>query len=156
MNRQQRRIAAKNGAGALRKAAHATDESIELRIRQIEKELRIATEHHYTGLMLCVFTLALRKVCKYGPERTLRVLDEVMAVINDLKDGTIDVFDIKRDAEDVGIKVVFDSEYNIIECGIFEEQKHESIQKKIDAERMKLYREHPGLKGLRLWTNPEF
>lgn len=52
--------------------------------------------------------------------------------------------------------MLFDSEYNIIECGIFEEDKYKSAQQKIDAERMKLYKENPNLNGLRLWTNPEF
>lgn len=94
-------------------------------------------------------------MCGYGPTRTLRVLNEVAAVINDLHEGVIDVFDIKRDAEDVGIETIFDTHYNFIECNIFEEDKYAAIQKKVDDERMKMYKEHP-MDGLRLWTNPEF
>ena len=92
---------------------------------------------------------------KFGPVRTLRVLSEVAAIINDLNDGTITVFDVKREAEEEGIKVVFDAQYDIIECGIFEEDKYAAARKKVDEERMLLY-ENQQLKGLRLWTDPEF
>lgn len=156
MNRQQRRQAAKQGALSLRKAAHATDADIEKKLKAYEVEAHKQAQKQYMGIMYCVFSLVLIKLLKFGPVRTLRVLNEVAAVINDMDEGIIDVFDVKRDAEDAGIKVLFDSEYNIIECGIFEEDKYKSAQQKIDAERMKLYKENPNLNGLRLWTNPEF
>lgn len=155
MNRQQRRNAAKQNAAGFRKAAHATDASIEKQLQQFEKELHEQVRNQYMGLMYCVFILVFRKMCGYGPMRTLRVLNEVAAVINDLQEGVIDVFDIKRDAENVGIETVFDAHYNFIECRIFEEDKYAAIQKKVDNERMRLYKEHP-MDGLRLWTNPEF
>lgn len=155
MNRQQRRQAAKQNAAGFRKAAHATDASIEKRMTEFEAEIRTATQNHFMGLMYCVFILVLRKVCGYGPVRTLRAMSEVAAVVNDLQEGRITVFDLKRDAEEAGIKTVFDEHYNIIECGIFEEDEYAAARKKVDDERMKLYKEHP-MDGLRLWTNPEF
>lgn len=155
MNRQQRRNAAKNNAANFRKAAHATDASIAKRMSEFEDETRTATQNHFMGLMYCVFILVLRKVCNYGPQRTLRALSEAAAIINDLEHGIITVFDLKRDAEAAGIQVVFDTKYNIIECGIFEEDQHADIRAKVDAERMKLYQKKT-TDGLRLWTDPEF
>lgn len=155
MNRAQRRNAAKQNAAGFRKASHATDAGIEKRLQQIDRETHRAAQNHFMGLMYCVFALVLRRMLKFGPVRTLRVLSEVAAVINDMNDGIIDVFDLKRDAEDAGIAVVFDAKYNIIECGIFEEDKHSKAQKKVNDERLKLYKEYP-MNGLRLWTNPEF
>lgn len=155
MNRKQRRNAAKQNAAEFRKAAHATDASIEKHITEFKAEIRTTTQNHYMGLMYCIFALVLRKVCGYGPTRTLRALNEVAAVINDLQEGVIDVFDIKRDAEDVGIETIFDEHYNFIECNIFEEDEYAAAQKKVDDERIKLYKEHP-MDGLRLWTNPKF
>lgn len=155
MNRKQRRNAAKQNAAEFRKAAHATDASIEKHITEFEAEIRTTTQNHFMGLMYCVFILVLRKVCGYGPVRTLRAMEEVAAVVNDLQEGRITVFDLKRDAEAAGIKTVFDEHYNIIECGIFEEDEYAAARKKVDDERMKLYKEHP-MDGLRLWTNPKF
>lgn len=155
MNRQQRRNAAKLNTAGFRKAAHATDASIEKRMTEFEAEIRLATQNHLMGVMYCVFILVLRKVCGYGPVRTLRVMSEVAAVVNDLEDRTISVFDLKRDAEEVGIKTVFDAHYNIIDVGIFEEDEYAAARKKVDDERMKLYKEHP-MDGLRLWTNSKF
>lgn len=155
MNRQQRRSAAKNNAANFRKAAHATDAGIEKRLSEFEAEAHKQAQNQYMGMMYCIFALVRIKLLKFGPVRTLRVLSEVAAVINDMNDGIIDVFDLKRDAEDAGIAVVFDAKYNIIECGIFEEDKHSKAQKKVNDERLKLYKEYP-MNGLRLWTNPEF
>lgn len=154
-NRNMRRKMAKQDAATFRKAAYATDASIEKHMAEFEAEIREATQNNFMGLMYCVFILVLRKVCGYGPVRTLRAMQEVAAVINDLQEGRITVFDIKRDAEEAGIKTVFDVHYNIIECGIFEEDEYAAARKKVDDERMRLYREHP-MDGLRLWTNPEF
>lgn len=155
MNRQQRKNAAKQNAAGFRKAAHATDAGIEKRLQQIDRETHKAAQNHFMGLMYCVFALVIRRLLKFGPVRTLRVLSEVAAIINDLNDGTITVFDVKREAEEEGIKVVFDAQYDIIECGIFEEDKYAAARKKVDEERMLLY-ENQQLKGLRLWTDPEF
>lgn len=155
MNRAQRRNAAKQNAAGFRKAAHVTDAGIERRLQLIEKETHMAAQNHFMGLMYCVFALVLRRMLKFGPVRTLRVLSEVAAIINDLNDGIITVFDVKREAEDAGIKVVFDTNYDMIECGIFEEDEYAAARKKIDEERMLLY-ENKKLKGLRLWTDPEF
>lgn len=155
MNRQQRRNAAKLNAARSWKAAHATDVSIEKQMTELEAEIRLATQNHFMGVMYCVFILVLRKVCGYGPVRTLRAMSEVAAVVNDLEDGTISIFDLKRDAEEAGIKTIFDAHYNIIDVGIFEEDKYVSAGKKINDERMRLYKEYP-MDGLRLWTNPEF
>lgn len=155
MNRQQRRNAAKQNAGGSRKAAHAMGAGIRKAMTEFETETRTATQNHFMGLMYCVFILVLRKVCGYGPVRTLRVMQEVAAVINDLQEGRITVFDVKRDAEEAGIKTVFDVHYNIIECGIFEEDEYAAARKKVDDERMRLYKEHP-MEGSRLWTHPEF
>lgn len=155
MNRAQRRQAAKNNAVNFRKAAHATDESIEKRLKQAEAEMRNAAQNHLMGLMLSIFALVLRKCLNFGPVRTLRVLNEVSAIINDMEDGLITVFDVKRDAEDVGISIVFNENYDIIETGIFEENKYESARKKVDEERLRLYKEF-NREGLRLWTHPDW
>ena len=155
MNRAQRRNAAKNNAANFRKAAHATDASIEKRIIEMEGEIKRATQNHFMGLMYCVFIIVLRRVSKYGPKRTLRILSEIAAIINDLENGHISVFDIKRDAEELGCKVVFDESYNIIECGIFEEDKYSGIRRLVDEERKKLYEQNNN-DGLRLWSNPGF
>lgn len=155
MNRQQRRNAAKNNAANFRKAAHATDASIEKRLSEFEAEAHRQAQNQYMGMMYCIFALVCIKLLKFGPVRTLRVLSEVAAVINDMNEGIIDIFDLKRDAEDAGIAVVFDAKYNIIECGIFEEDQYAAARKKVDDERLKLYKECL-MKGLRLWTAPEF
>lgn len=155
MNRAQRRQAAKNNGVNFRKAAHATDEDIERRIRQINDETHAAAQNHFMGLMYCVFILVLRKLLKFGPVRTLRVLHEVAAIINDLHEGTITVFDIKKEAEDLGVKVVFDTNYNIIEAGIFEEEKYGYARKKIEAERMNMYKSFER-EGERIWTHPDW
>jgi hypothetical protein len=99
--------------------------------------------------------MKLRKLLKFGPVRTLRVLHEVAAIINDLHEGTITVFDIKKEAEDLGVKVVFDTNYNIIEAGIFEEEKYGCARKKIEAERMNMYKSFER-DGERLWTHPDW
>ena len=155
MNRAQRRQAAKTNATGFRKAAHATDEGIEKRLRQIDQETHKAAQNHFMGLMYCVFALVLRKVLKFGPVRTLRVLSEVAAIINDLNDGVITVFDLKRHVEDAGIRIVFDTNYDIIETGIFEEDKYQWARSKVDNERICLYKKFDH-EGLRLWTNPEW
>lgn len=155
MNRQQRRNAAKQNAAGFRKAAHATDASIEKRMTEYEKEIHKQVQNQYMGMMYCIFALVCIKLLKFGPVRTLRVLNEVAAVVNDMNDGIIDIFDLKRDAEDAGMAVVFDASYNIIEVNIFEEDKYAAARKKVDCERMLLY-EKQQLKGVRLWTDPEF
>ena len=155
-NRKLRRAAARNDVASWEKLIKKADRQQEEQIRQIEQEIRRATENHLMGLMLCAFILVIRKLLGYGPLRTLRILSEVAAIVNDLKDGTITPFDLKRDAEAAGIRVVFNEKYDIIECGIFEEDEYATIQKKIDEERMKLYKENPHLNGQRLWTHPEF
>ena len=155
MNRAQRRQAAKQNAAGFRHAAHATDAGIEKRIREIEKEMKAQARHQFSGLMYCVFILVLRKLLKFGPVRTLRVLHEVAAIINDLHDGTITVFDVKKEAEDLGIKVVFDTNYNIIEAGIFEEEKYKYATKKIKEERMNMYKSFER-DGERIWTHPDW
>lgn len=155
MNRQQRRNAAKNNAANFRKAAHATDASILKHMTEFEDETRTATQNHFMGLMYCVFILVLRKVCNYGPQRTLRALAEAAAIINDLSDGTITVFDLKRDAEATGIQIIFDVNYDIIECGIFEEEQYAGVRQKVDAERL-AWLQKKTTPGLRLWTDPEF
>lgn len=155
MNRAQRRQAAKNNGMNFRKAAHATDASIEKRLIQVDKEAHKQAQNHFMGLMYCVFALVLRKVLKLGPVRTLRLLSEVAAIINDLNDGLITVFDIKRDTEEAGIKVVFDTNYDIIETGVFEEDKYEAARNKVDNERLRLYKEF-NHEGLRLWTHPDW
>lgn len=94
-------------------------------------------------------------MCNYGPQRTLRALAEAAAIINDLSDGTITVFDLKRDAEDAGIQIIFDVNYNIIECGIFEEEQYAGVRQKVDAERL-AWLQKKTTPGLRLWTDPEF
>lgn len=155
MNRAQRRQAAKQNAAGFRHAAHATDAGIEKRIREIEKEMKAQARHQFSGLMYCVFILVLRKYLKFGPLRTLRVLHEMAAIINDLEDGVINVFDLKRDAEEAGIQIVFDTDYNIIETGIFEEQKYERVRKKVEKERSDIY-SHTSLTGNRLWTHSDW
>lgn len=155
-NRKLRRKAARNDVASFERLIKKADQQQNEQIKQIEEETRRAAENHLMGVMLCVFILVLRKVIGYGPTRTLRVLNEVMAVINDLSDGVITVFDLKRDAEAAGIKVVFDEKYDIIECGIFEEDEYAAVREKINEERMKHYKENPHLRGTRLWTNPEF
>lgn len=155
MNRQQRRNAAKNNAANFRKSAHAFDSHLEKNMQQYETEIRISVQNQFQGLMYSVFMLVLRRVCKYGPVRTLRVMQEVAVVINDFTDGVITIHDIKRDVEDADIKVVFDAQYNIIECGIFEEDQYAGARQKVDTERMDLYNK-TSMNGLRLWTNPEF
>ena len=155
MNRAQRRQAAKNNGINFRKAAHATDASIEKRLIQADQEAHKQAQNYFMGLMYCTFVLVLRKILKFGPVRTLRVLSEVAAIINDLNDGVINVFDLKRDTEEAGIRIVFDTDYNIIETGIFEEDKHEWARKRVDDERMRLYEEF-NHDGLRLWSHPEW
>lgn len=154
-NREKRRQESKMSAAAFRQMAHSTDASIANRIEQMQKEMHSQAQNQYMGLMYCIFALALRKVCKFGAVRSMRVLSEIAAVVNDLDAGIITAFDIKRDAEEAGMRIVFDSDYDIIECGIFEEKKYEKARKKIDDERMRLYKEND-LDGLRLWTNPDF
>lgn len=141
--------------GQFREAAHAMDASIEKKLSQFQGEAHEQAKNQYMGMMYCIFILVLRKLLKFGPVRTLRVLNEVAAVINDMNDGIIDVFDLKRDAEVAGIQVVFDTKYNIIECGVFEEDEYTAARKKVDDERLLLY-EKQQLKGVRLWTDPEF
>ena len=141
--------------GQFCEAAHAMDASIEKKLSQFQGEAHEQAKNQYMGMMYCIFILVLRKLLKFGPVRTLRVLNEVAAVINDMNDGIIDVFDLKRDAEAAGIQVVFDTKYNIIECGIFEEDQYAEVRAKIDAERMKLYHKKT-TDGLRLWTDPVF
>lgn len=141
--------------GQFRQAAHSMDAKLEKNMKKYEEEIKEATQKHYMGLMYCVFLLVIRKICNFGPKRTLRLLGEMAAIINDLGDGTISVFDIKREAEEAGIRVVFDSQYDIIKCGIFEEEKYKKVQKKVDQERMDFYEKLP-MPGQRLWTNPEF
>ena len=141
--------------GQFREAAHAMDASIEKKLSQFQGEAHEQAKNQYMGMMYCIFILVLRKLLKFGPVRTLRVLNEVAAVINDMNDGIIDVFDLKRDAEAAGIQVVFDTKYNIIECGVFEEDEYTAARKKVDDERLLLYEKQP-LKGVRLWTDPEF
>lgn len=154
-NKLKRKKKAVVTVGQFREAAHAMDASIEKKISQFQGEAHEQAKNQYMGMMYCIFILVLRKLLKFGPVRTLRVLNEVAAVINDMNDGIIDVFDLKRDAEAAGIQVVFDTKYNIIECGIFEEDEYTAARKKVDDERLLLY-EKQQLKGVRLWTDPEF
>lgn len=155
MSSKLRKKTKKNDIASFEKLIQKADQRQEQQIKQIEQELRRTTQNTYIGMMYCIFTLVIRKMLGFGPVRTLRVLNEVAAVVNDLSDGTITVFDLKRDAEEVGIKVIFNEKYDIIECGIFEEDEYAAARKKIDEERMLLY-ESKKLKGLRLWTDPEF
>lgn len=154
-NKLKRKKKAVVTVGQFREAAHAMDANIEKKISQFQGEAHEQAKNQYMGMMYCIFILVLRKLLKFGPVRTLRVLNEVAAVINDMNDGIIDVFDLKRDAEAAGIQVVFDTKYNIIECGIFEEDEYTAARKKVDDERLLLY-EKQQLKGVRLWTDPEF
>ena len=155
MNRAQRRQAAKNNGVNFRKVAHLTDENIEKRLIQADQEAYQQAQNYFMGLMYCTFALVLRKMLKFGPVRTIRIMQEVAAIINDLNDGVIDVFDLKRDAEDVGIRIVFDTQYNIVETGIFEEEKYEWARKRVENERVGLFKEFEH-EGLRLWTHPDW
>lgn len=155
MNRKLRRKAARNDVASFERLIKKADTQQNEQIRKIEKETRQAAQNHVMGLMYCIFILVLRRMLKLGPLRTLRILNEVAAIINDIDSGVVTVFDLKREAEEAGIQVVFSEKYDIIECGIFEEDAYANVKKKIDEERMKLYNEH-SLKGTRLWTDPEF
>lgn len=155
MNRAQRRNAARQGAEHLRTAAHKTDAEIERQIRLYTKEANSSAVNQYQGLMYSIFALVLIKILHFGPKRTFRLLYEVAAILNDLADDTITIHDIARETEEAGIKVVFDASYNVIECGVFEEDS-KSEKEKIEEERRILKEQNQRLKGERIWTDPWF
>lgn len=155
MNRAQRRNAARQGAEHLRTAAHKTDAEIEKQIRIYAKEAQESAVNQYQGLMYSIFALVLIKILHFGPVRTFRILDEVAAILNDMANDIITIHDIARETEDAGIKVVFDASYNIIECGVFEEDGKRE-KEKIEEERRILKEQNQRLKGERIWTDPGF
>lgn len=91
------------------------------RIKKLEAEIRDEMSHYYMGLMYTVFVVVMRRACGFGKKRMYRVLNEIAAIINDLHEETITVYDIKREAEAAGMEIKFDVDRNIVVANIFEE-----------------------------------
>lgn len=122
MNRMERRRA--EAMERIRKKEKLLEENrgIEQRLRKAEEEMREEISHYYMGVMYTAFILVLNRGCGYGIKRINRVLNELAAIINDLDEGTIDIADLKREAEEIGMEIKFDSKRNIVGVNIFEEK----------------------------------
>ena len=91
------------------------------KIKQAEEEIKEEVTHYYIGLMYTVFIIVMRRAFGFGKKRLYKAVSELAAILNDLEDGTIDVYDIKREAEAVGMTVVFDANRHFVKANIFEE-----------------------------------
>ena len=125
MNRAQRRQAELMQRIQQKKQLLDENKGIEMRLRKAEAEMRDEISHYYMGAMYTAFILVLRKSEGFGKKRINRVLSELAAIINDLDDGTIDISDLKRDAEEIGMTIRFDCKRNIVSANIFEEEKED-------------------------------
>ena len=121
MNRLERRQAEIMARVQRRQKAIEDNKDIRDRIKKAELEIREEVTHYYMGLMYTIFILVLRRVFKFGKVRMYRALNELAAILNDLEDGTIDVYDIKREAEAAGMSIQFDTTRAIVKANIFED-----------------------------------
>ena len=122
MNRMERRRA--EAMERIRKKEQLLEETrgLEQRLKKAQEEMKEELGHYYMGTMYTAFILVLRRGCGFGPKRISRVLNELAAIINDLDEGTIDIADLKREAEEIGMEIKFDSKRNIVEANFFEEK----------------------------------
>ena len=121
MNRAERRKA--EIMAKVQKRQRFIDQNKDIRdqIKKVELEIREEVTHYYMGLMYTIFILVMRRTFRFGKVRMFRALNELAAILNDLEDGTIDVYDIKREAEAAGMKIQFDTTRAIVKANIFED-----------------------------------
>ena len=123
MNRKERRQAELMAKVQQRQKVIEENKYWADKIKKAEEEIREEVTHYYMGLMYSVFILVLRRVFKFGKVRMYRALNEMAAIINDLDEGVIDIYDIKREADAAKLEIVFDVNRHIVKANIFEEVK---------------------------------
>lgn len=121
MNRLQRRQAELMAKVQRRQQAVDENKKWADHIKKAEAEMREEITHYYMGLMYTVYIIVMRRAFGFGKKRLYRAVNELAAILNDLEDGTIDVYDIKREAEEAGMEIQFDTNRHIIKANLFEE-----------------------------------
>ncbi len=97
-------------------------QNVKKELEKAKAEITDEASHFYMGIMYTIFVLVLRRQFGFGPTRIQRALTEMAAIVNDIDQERITVFDLKREAEEAGFRIVFDNNRNIIGCNVFEER----------------------------------
>lgn len=96
---------------------------IDSQIAKVAAEVEEYTKHHITGGIYTALAVVLRSAPYYwSPQKTLRLMGEVSAIINDLNEDRISDSDLVAAGEKKGIRVLWDAKHEYIDqLGIFEE-----------------------------------
>lgn len=121
-NRASRRIAEKLARIQEKEDRWHIQKNIKKELEKARDEIADETSHFYMGMMYTIFVLVLRRQFNFGPVRLQRALNEMAAIVNDIDEGRVTVYDLQRESAEAGIRIVFDNNRNIIGCNVFEER----------------------------------